>query len=147
MYPLCPCHPFKRLLFARLLFFYHSVFADTRVSTTWLGAHLNDAQLTLVDMIDEIQYQRFHLPGALHFLYRALITTDLFVTDELIRILGLLGVSTDDHASRRYWKLEGLGHPRISLLDGGLVKWFLEGRNVSNETGQTRKTTYSPANK
>ncbi len=164
MHPLCPCHPFKSLLFAGLLFFYHTVFADTRVSTTWLETHLNDAQLTLIDMTDDIQYQRFHVPSALHLPYRDLNTTDRFGvsyssgTDELTRVLGLLGVSADSHiviyddlgglnASRLYWELEGLGHQRISLLDGGLVKWILEGRKVSNKTGQTRKTAYSPANK
>ena len=164
MHPMCPCHPFKSLLIVGLLFFCHSVFADTRVTTTWLGAHINDPHLTLIDMTDDIQYQRFHVPGALHLPYRALITTDRYGvsyrsgTDELIRVLGLLGVKADSqiiiyddlgglNASRLYWELEALGHQRIALLDGGLVKWILEGRKVSNKTGQSRKTTYSPANK
>lgn len=164
MHPMCPYHPFKSLLIVGLLFFCHSVFADTRVTTTWLGAHINDPHLTLIDMTDDIQYQRFHVPGALHLPYRALITTDRYGvsyrsgTDELIRVLGLLGVKADSqiiiyddlgglNASRLYWELEALGHQRIALLDGGLVKWILEGRKVSNKTGQSRKTTYSPANK
>ena len=164
MHPMCPCHPFKSLLIVGLLFFCHSVFADTRVTTTWLGAHINDPHLTLIDMTDDIQYRRFHVPGALHLPYRALITTDRYGvsyrsgTDELIRVLGLLGVRADSqiviyddlgglNASRLYWELEALGHQRIALLDGGLVKWILEGRKVSNKTGQSRKTTYSPADK
>ena len=164
MHPLCPCHTLKSLLFAGLLFFYQYALADTGVSTSWLGAHLNDTHLTLVDMTDGIQYQRFHIPGALHLPYPALNTTDRFGvsfssgTDELIRVLGLLGASADSHiviyddlgglnASRLYWELEGLGHQRIALLDGGLVKWILEGRKVSNRTGKTRNTTYSPANR
>lgn len=164
MHPMCPCHPFKSLLIVGLIFFCHSVFADTRVTTTWLGAQINDPHLTLIDMTDDIQYQRFHVPGALHLPYRALITTDRYGvsyrsgTDELIRVLGLLGVRADSqiviyddlgglNASRLYWELEALGHQRIALLDGGLVKWILEGRKVSNKTGQSRKTTYSPADK
>jgi len=77
-HPLCLCHPFKSLLIAGLLFFYQHALADTGVSTSWLGAHLNDAHLTLVDMTDDIQYQRFNVPGALHLPCPALNTTDRF---------------------------------------------------------------------
>jgi hypothetical protein len=77
-HPLCPFHPFKSLLFTGLLFFYQYALADTGISISWLGAHLNHAQLTLVDMIDDIQYQRFHVPSALHFRCPPLNTTDRF---------------------------------------------------------------------
>lgn len=164
MHPFYPYHLLKSLLLTCLLFFHQSAVADTKVSTAWLGNHMNDTNLILVDMADDLQYQRFHLPGALHLPYGAINTTDRFGVsyspgaDHLIKILGLLGMTPDSqiviyddlgglNASRLYWELEGLGHQRIALLDGGLVKWILEGRKVSNETVQANKTIYSPANK
>lgn len=164
MRPIYTCYSMKSLLFAGLLLFHPHVLAENIVSTTWLEAHLNDTNLTLIDMAEDIQYQRFHLPGALHLPYRAINTTDQFGVsyglgaEQLIRLLGLLGASADNHiviyddlgglnASRLYWALEALGHQRIALLDGGLVKWILEGRKVSNKSVQARKSTYSPSSK
>jgi thiosulfate/3-mercaptopyruvate sulfurtransferase len=49
------------------------------------------------------------------------------------------------NASRLYWELERLGHQRLALLDGGLVKWILEGRKVNNIPVQSDSTTYRPA--
>jgi thiosulfate/3-mercaptopyruvate sulfurtransferase len=36
-------------------------------------------------------------------------------------------------ASRAFLTLDYLGHPRVSLLDGGLAKWRAEGRPVSTD--------------
>ena len=160
MHPFYPYHLLKGLLLAGLLFFQQNALADIKVSTAWLENHLNDTNLILVDMADDLQYQRFHLPGALHLPYRAINTTDRFGVsyspgaDHLIKVLGLLGMSPDSqiviyddlgglNASRLYWELEALGHQRIALLDGGLVKWVLEGRKVSNKIVPASKTSYS----
>ena len=163
MQPIFLCYPLRILLFAGLLSLHQHTLADTRISTNWLGSHLNDTNLTLIDMADDVQYQRFHLPGALHLPYRAINTTDRYGAsyslgrEQLINILGLLGVSPESHvviyddlgglnASRLYWELEGLGHQRVSVLDGGLVQWILEGRKVSNQPVNGIKTNYTPAN-
>ena len=163
-------HPFNThqllasLLLGGLLFFHQNALADNKVSTDWLAQHINDANLILIDMTDDIQYQRFHLPGAIHLPYPAINTTDRFGvshspgTDHLIRILGLLGIKADTqviiyddvgglNAGRLYWELEGLGHQRVALLDGGLVKWILEGRKVINKAIQPNPTVYSPGKK
>lgn len=163
MQPIFLCYPLRILLFAGLLSLHQHTLADTRISTNWLGSHLNDTNLTLIDMADDVQYQRFHLPGALHLPYRAINTTDRYGAsyslgrEQLINVLGLLGVSPESHvviyddlgglnASRLYWELEGLGHQRVSVLDGGLVQWILEGRKVSNQAVNGIKTNYTPAN-
>lgn len=149
-------------LFVGLLFLSQHVFAATKVTTIWLGQHLHDANLVLIDMDDEIQYQRFHLPGAVHLPYAAINYTNQHGVsysvgrEQLIKLLGLLGAKSDSqiviyddlgglNASRLYWELERLGHQRLALLDGGLVKWILEGRKVINTPVQSGGTTYQPA--
>ncbi len=34
-------------------------------------------------------------------------------------------------AARLYWQLDAIGHQQKSILNGGLVKWILEGREVN----------------
>lgn len=55
--------------------------------------------------------------------------------NELLNILGRPGITRDSHvviyndvggpnAARLFWELERIGHPEVSVLDGGLVKWI-----------------------
>ncbi len=144
-----------------LLFNQYSI-AASKVTSTWLDLHLDDANLVLVDMADDLQYQRFHLPGAVHLPYAALNDTNQrdvsysIGSEKLIKLLGLLGANSDSqiviyddlgglNASRLYWELERLGHQHFALLDGGLVKWILEGRKVTNIRVQPGGTSYQPA--
>jgi len=159
MHRFCLPHFSRILLIISLLLLNPAVFGATKVTTTWLGLHLNDSRLVLIDMDDELQYQRFHLPGALHLPYAAINRTNRqgvsysIGREQLIRLLGQLGASSDSqiviyddlgglNAGRLYWELERLGHQNLALLDGGLVKWILEGRKVTNTPVQPRSTTY-----
>ena len=162
MHQNCMLTPSRILLLISLLLFTQHSIAATKVTTTWLDLHLNDAKLVLVDMADEVQYQRFHLPGAVHLPYAALNNTNQrgvsysIGRKKLIMLLGLLGANSDSqiviyddlgglNASRLYWELERLGHQHLALLDGGLVKWILEGRKVTNIRVQPGGTSYQPA--
>ena len=157
-------HPLKILALSCLLFFHQYAFANSQVSTDWLAQHISDTNLVLVDMTDDPQYQRFHLPGAVHLPYQAINTLDRFGAsfssgpDHISMILGLLGINADSriiiyddlgglNAGRLFWELEGLGHQNVALLDGGLVTWILEGRKVSNKAVQPDKTTYVSTSK
>src|SRR5210317_1056179 len=110
-------------------------------------------------MSDGTQYQRFHIPGAIHLPYQALNQSNkkrisLSVgSDTIIRFLGLLGIKRnsqviiyDDmgglNASRLFWELQRLKHEKVALLNGGLVKWILEGRKVDNIPVEPRPVKY-----
>ncbi|MBI3561705.1 MAG: sulfurtransferase [Gammaproteobacteria bacterium] len=118
------------------------------ITSQALSEQLHNPDLVLIDMSEQPQYQRFHLPGALALPYDALVvqqngTSQPLPQPQLIRLLGKLGIRSnanviiyDDigglNAARLYWELEQLGHPRCALLDGGLVQWILENRPVTN---------------
>ena len=136
MHRFCLSLTSRILVILGLLLLNPNVIAATKVTTTWLGLHLNDAKLVLVDMDDDLQYQRFHLPGAVHLPYAAINNTNKrgvsfsIGREQLIKLLGLLGANSDSqiviyddlgglNASRLYWELERLGHQRLALLDGG----------------------------
>jgi thiosulfate/3-mercaptopyruvate sulfurtransferase len=129
------------------------------VDAKWLSSHKNDANLVLIDMSDGTQYQRFHIPGAIHLPYQALNqTTKKRVSisvgsDTIIRFLGLLGIKRNSHvviyddmgglnASRLFWELQRLKHEKVSLLNGGLVKWILDGHKVTNIPVEPKPVKY-----
>jgi thiosulfate/3-mercaptopyruvate sulfurtransferase len=136
--------------------------APVLVDSQWLSANLNQRDLVLIDMAaDETQYDRFHLPGAIYLPYYAIVKprkkdkVTLPLSDrELAFVLGKFGISRDQHivvyddmgglnAGRLFWSLERIGHPKVSVLDGGLVKWVLEGRKVVNTRRQLKPVTYT----
>ncbi|MCP3665146.1 MAG: sulfurtransferase [Gammaproteobacteria bacterium] len=134
--------------------------APVMVDGEWLSSQLDAPKVVLIDMSsDETQYQRFHLPGAIHLPYKALTQrrkdgVSARVSDQrLYQILGILGVKTDSHvviyddigglqAGRLFWELERIGHKEVSVLNGGLVKWILDGRPVENRPVERLQTQY-----
>lgn len=139
--------------------------APVMVSTQWLAKHINDKHLVVLDMSsDDTQYARFHLPGAVRMPYYSLMLRkkrgEKFskrISDEaLAHNLGLMGISQSNRiiiyddmggleAARLFWHLDRLGHNNVSVLDGGLVKWILEGRKVDNrQPARRNKTSYGP---
>ena len=137
--------------------------APVLVDGDWVAARLDDPAVVLVDTSDADQYSRFHLPGALHLPYEALlkpVAKKPYATRlddaELTRLLGTLGIRRAHHvvvyddtgalnAGRLFWELERIGHPQVSVLDGGLVAWILQGRKVVNAAAERKPVAYGAA--
>jgi thiosulfate/3-mercaptopyruvate sulfurtransferase len=129
------------------------------VDTEWLANHKDDKTIVVVDMSDATQYQRFHVPGAVHLDYGDLVIrrrdgVSVRAPDKhLLKVLGTIGIRADSHvviyddigglnAGRLYWELERFGHKQVSVVRGGLVKWVLEGRKVTNKPVKPGATVY-----
>lgn len=154
----------KTLLLTFIIFLHFSVStvyaSESIVDTQWLKTNIDNPNIVLIDMSDETQYQRFHIKNAIQLPYRVLNQklkngVSLSIgSNNIVKLLGLLGISTtshvviyDDigglHAGRLFWELERIKHKNVSLLDGGLVKWILEGNPVTAKPFQpTAKTNY-----
>ena len=130
------------------------------VDVNWLEKNLNSSSIRLIDMSDDTQFQRFHIPNSTHLPYSAINTRNKkgislsAGKEHIIKILGFLGIKSnhhiviyDDmgglHAGRFFWELEKLGHKKISLVDGGLVKWILSGKKVTADTQKVKPVKYS----
>ena len=152
---------FKKSLF--LFLFLHTSIAFSAssflVDINWLQKYLNSSDVRLIDMSDDTQFQRFHIPGATHLPYSAINKRNkkgvsLSVgQNHIVKILGLLGIQSkhhvviyDDmgglHASRLFWELEKIGHKKISIVDGGLVKWILAGKKVTADIRNVKTVKY-----
>lgn len=149
----------KKLLFLLLILHSSSALSSFLIETDWLKKNLNSSAIRLIDMSDNTQYQRFHIPGALHLPYSAINKHNKqgvsisIGRENIIKLLGLLGVNNNQHiiiyddmgglhASRLFWELEKIGHKKISLLNGGLVKWILEGNKVNAVASSLKSTHY-----
>ena len=131
------------------------------VDGAWVEQNQKDKRLVLVDMTeDDMQYTRFHLPGAVRLGYHELLNPRVpgkpaarLDEKQFAALLGRIGIARDTHvviyddvgglnAGRLFLELEHIQHPKVSVLDGGLVQWILDGRRVDNIARQPLPVVY-----
>lgn len=124
------------------------------VSTEWLAAELGKPDLVVFDatkylpnenMDGRAKYAAAHIPGARYFDIDVLADPEsslphmIPTAARFERLLGTLGVSNATRvvfydqkglasAARGWWLMHLFGHHHAAVLDGGLPKWFKEGR-------------------
>lgn len=134
------------------------------VSTAWLAERLGRPGIVVVDGSNYLptsgrdpaaEYAAGHIPGAVFFDLeagsdrRSPLPHMLPTLEEFARHAGGLGIGDDDHvivydgsgvnlsAPRIWWMFRVMGHDRVSVLDGGVARWRLEGRPL--EAGMSRR--------
>ena len=135
------------------------------VTVDWLADHLKDPSLVLLQIGDEKDYVKGHVPGAQFLEYESISTPhgqglmlELPPVEQLVSVFERLGVSNRSHVilyfgtnwvtptTRVYWTLDYLGlGDRTSILNGGLVAWQATHHPVSTETKQPAKGSITPA--
>ena len=126
--------------------------APALVTPEWLADRLAGGDLLVLDVRSAVDgagreaYEAGHIPGAVHSDYakggwRATIgmATGMLPDDAaLTALLGSIGLTARRHAvvvsagttagdlcgaARVYWTLKAVGHPKVSMLDGGMHAW------------------------
>ena len=141
---------------------------DPLVSTEWLAAHINDANVKVVDATFKLpgvlplpkdDYLAAHLPGAVYFDVDAVSDHSnplphMYPSAEQFgRDVGALGIGNADTvvvydsgswvaAPRVWWMFLSYGHLNVRVLDGGLKKWRAEGRKVESGEVKARPATF-----
>lgn len=124
------------------------------VSTDWLAAHLDDADMRVLDGSYHLpaakrdaaaEFEAARIPGALRFDIDAVsdrtnaLPHMLPAPEAFAEAVGALGIDNQTHvvaydsyglmsAARVWWMFRIFGHDRVSVLDGGFPKWTKEGR-------------------
>jgi thiosulfate/3-mercaptopyruvate sulfurtransferase len=135
------------------------------VTVDWLGEHLHDPSLVLLQIGEKKDYDKGHIPGAQFLEYESISTPhgqglmlELPPMEQLVSVFEKLGVSNDSHVilyfgtnwvtptTRVYWTLDymGLGD-RTSILNGGLVAWEATHHPASTESKPPAKGSITPA--
>ena len=131
---------------------------DPLVSTDWLAAHLNDANVKIVDAsfklpgvtpLPKDDYLSAHTPGAVFFDVDAVSDhanplPHMFPSAEQFgRDVGTLGIGSGDTVvvydaggwvagPRAWWMFLAYGHDKTFVLDGGLKKWRANGHPIES---------------
>lgn len=156
----------KLLLLATFLITTHliatqAIASPVLVETNWLAANINNKNVVIIDTSDHTQHLRFHIPGAIHIDYSEITykrkkdkVSIQIPNDYFIQLLSKYGIKNDHYiviyddmggfnAGRLFWQLEQIGHNKVSVLDGGLVKWIIENRKVNNKNNKRLPTHYT----
>lgn len=145
-----------------LYLFSSPVFASpVLVETDWLANNLNNKNIVIIDTSDHTQHLRFHIPGSIHIDYSEIVykrkrdkVSIQIPNDYFMQVLSKYGLSNNSYiiiyddmggfnAGRLFWQLEQIGHKRVSVLNGGLVKWINENRRVNNKNTKLLPARYT----
>ena len=138
------------------------------VSTDWLRKNFINKNIKILDCSwhmpttqrsGKLEFEQTHIPGSIFFdidefsdknseFPHTILPADIFS-----EMISNLGISNQDHivvydslgifsSPRVWWMFQYFGHKEVSILDGGLVKWLKEKKEI--ETGKGKK--YSKTN-
>jgi thiosulfate/3-mercaptopyruvate sulfurtransferase len=132
---------------------------DALVSTEWLAEHdVSDPGISLIEVdVNPAAYAGGHIQGAVGWDWKKDLqdptVRDVASREALARKLGESGVRPDTtillygdnnnwFAAYAYWVLKYYGHDKVKLVNGGRVKWELEGRPYTTEVPSVQPTGY-----
>lgn len=121
--------------------------------------HLGDADVRILDTRSPDRYVAGHIPGAVNLPLAEITRTIkgvpgmLAPIQEVEQALGARGVTREsrvviyddfggDQATRLFWTLDFLGHPQVSVLQGGFGLWQREGRPIARDTPSITPVRY-----
>ena len=138
--------------------------AKALVSSEWLAANLDNPLVRILDVrrpIGAANFAMAHIPQAQYVdLWIDLMQRDpnipmmdLIVPERFAELMGRLGVThhttvivydagEGSSAATLWWALRRYGHQDVRILNGGLVKWLLEGRATTSRVPTFEPTTY-----
>lgn len=123
-----------------------------------------DSDVSVIDVRTEASlYLEGHIPRAVYLNVEELRAADRGVPNKILglpsyaALFSRLGISADrpvviysagetrdNDATYLAWILQGLGHPSVSLLEGGFGKWTLENRVVTRRYPAVEPTAFAP---
>jgi thiosulfate/3-mercaptopyruvate sulfurtransferase len=128
------------------------------VSTDWLGEHLGDPGLVIIESDEDVLlYETGHIPGAVkvdwHTELNDPLIRDYRDSEAFARLMSEKGIGRDDTivfygdnfnwwAAYALWVFALFGHGDTRLLDGGRQKWFAEGRPTTTDATVRPTTDY-----
>ena len=134
---------------------------EVLVEPTWLAQQIEEGDVAVVDASfhlptakrdPNIEFKASHIPGAVFFdindiADKSVDLPHMLPGPELFNEkVGKLGISRNNHvicydtnggamaAMRAFWSFKVFGHEKVSVLNGGLTRWMVQGYEV--ESGQ-----------
>lgn len=126
------------------------------VDVSWLSANLNAPNVLVVDVRPPPFYAQGHIPNAVNLPVFLITEAGGFpvAPKSLAARMGAVGIARDLHviayddgsspqAATFFRILSYYGHPRVSVLDGGVTLWAREGHEIEYLAEKPQPTQYS----
>lgn len=129
------------------------------VSTDWVAAHGNDANVRLVEVdVDTTAYEKGHIQNAIAWNWTSQlqdnVRRDVLGKQQIEELLSqsgitpgttvvLYGDNNNWFAAYALWQLKYYGHQDVRLMNGGRKKWELEGRPTTADTPRFAAAAYA----
>ena len=130
------------------------------VNTDWLRKNLLSDNIKILDCSwhmpnsersGKLEFEACHIPGSIFFDIDEFSDKEssfphtVLPDDKFSQMISNLGISNQDHiivydalgifsSPRVWWMFNYYGHNQISILDGGLIKWCKEKKEVESGT-------------
>ena len=133
--------------------------ADALVDTDWVAAHGDDDGVRLVEVdVDTSSYDAGHISGAVGWNWETQLSDgiqrDIASPEQWKDLLESSGISADTHvilygdnnnwfAAFAYWQFKLAGHDRVSLMNGGRLKWEQEGHELTTAPSDVERSSYA----
>ncbi len=131
---------------------------ETLVSTQWVADHANDPKVRVAEVdVDTKAYDEGHVPGAIGWAWNTqlcdTVRRDILSKEQFEELMSSSGISPDTtlviygdnnnwFAAWALWQAKIYGHKDVRLMNGGRKKWLSEGRELTKDAPQVRRTTY-----
>ena len=142
------------------------------ISTDWLRKNLANKNIKILDCSwhipntkrsGRLEFELSHIPGSIFFDIDKISDQNssfphmLLTKEKFSSLIGDLGISNDDHiivydklgifsSPRVWWMFNYYGHSKISILNGGFVKWSKEKKEIDSGKGKKYLQTNFKAN-
>lgn len=132
--------------------------AEVLVSTEWVGVHLHDPAVRLVESNEDVLlYAAGHVPGAVQVDWTADLNDQLrrdYISRKAFEaLMSRIGVTPKTTvvfygdknnwwACYAFWVFQLFGHANARVMDGGRVKWTKEGRPMTRDVPTYAPTKY-----
>ena len=132
---------------------------EVLVSTDWVAAHGNDANVRLVEVdVDTTAYEKGHIQNAIAWNWTSQlqdnVRRDLLGKQQIQELLSQSGITPETtvvlygdnnnwFAAYALWQLKYYGHKDARLMNGGRKKWELEKRPMTTDVPYPARTSYT----
>jgi len=131
------------------------------VSTDWVAAHRADPDVLLLHVgMYQMDPPGAFIPGAVALEYHDIessagLSVEMPAAEQLAAVFAAAGVTGEEHvvlygggaahiAARAFVALDYLGHPRVSVMDGGIETWQRENRPTVAQASSARPGAFAP---
>jgi len=142
---------------------------EALVTSDWLAKNIGSPKIAIVDASFYLpdaqrnpgtEFAVSHIPGAIFFDINAIANLNtnlphmLPSADKFSSNMRSLGISCEQHvicydtnggpmaAMRAWWTFRIFGHEHVSVLSGGLPKWYAEGRETASGIPSNTESSY-----